>query len=218
MIKGLALYIAEKENYNKVKAKSFRVLKNTGFLIFPMFMLVLLEKTGFSISFEMLLFYLYIKIFIQANILGLRAVSRKQLGIYENLLCTGLTFKEIVLIESLSHIRQELFQSCLFNCSIIAGYYLNNLAMGWQTFIILIILANLIANCLHYIVGNMAVILGITKNNLLPLVTIIGWLSSIVLLLAGNQLFKIFFFLILFTGIFFSSFLIMYSQKDFTAP
>lgn len=86
-----------------------------------------------------------------------------------------------------------MFQSCLFNCSIIAGYYLNNLAMGWQTFIILIILANLIANCLHYIVGNMAVILGITKNNLLPLVTIIGWLSGIVLLLAGNQLFKIFF-------------------------
>ncbi|MFI5359904.1 MAG: hypothetical protein ACHQYO_07615, partial [Halanaerobiales bacterium] len=143
MIKEISLYLAEKERYGR-GAKGFRMLKNIMQFIIPIFMLILLEKINLSISLDLILFYLYINTYMQANVLALRAVSRKNAGIYENLLCTGLSFKDIVLIESISQLRREVFQLILSNCSIITGYYLINLDLGLQSFIIFILLANLL--------------------------------------------------------------------------
>ena len=192
MIKEISLYLAEKERYGR-GAKGFRMLKNIMQFIIPIFMLILLEKINLSISLDLILFYLYINTYMQANVLALRAVSRKNAGIYENLLCTGLSFKDIVLIESISQLRREVFQLILSNCSIITGYYLINLDLGLQSFIIFILLANLLSILLHFIISNMAVIIGIVRNNRIPLLMLAGWISGLVFFLARNPLLKILF-------------------------
>lgn len=216
MIKGISLYLAEKERYGR-GAKGFRMLKNIMQFIIPIFMLILLEKINLSISLYLILFYLYINTYMQANVLALRAVSRKQAGIYENLLCTGLSFKDIVLIESISQLRREVFQLILSNCSIITGYYLINLDLGLQSFIIFILLANLLLILLHFIISNMAVIIGIVRNNRIPLLMLAGWISGLVFFLARNLLVKIFFPLAIIIFMLIFTLFIMYGKRDFEA-
>ena len=216
MIKGISLYLAEKERYGR-GAKGFRMLKNIMQSIIPIFMLILLEKINLSISLDLILFYLYINTYMQANVLALRAVSRKQAGIYENLLCTGLSFKDIVLIESISQLRREVFQLILSNCSIITGYYLINLDLGLQSFIIFILLANLLSILLHFIISNMAVIIGIVRNNRIPLLMLAGWISGLVFFLARNPLLKILFPMIIPIMMLILSLFIMYLKRDFEA-
>ncbi|NLJ84543.1 MAG: hypothetical protein GX336_06515 [Halanaerobiaceae bacterium] len=216
MIKGISLYLAEKERYGR-GAKGFRMLKNIMQFIIPIFMLILLEKINLSISLDLILFYLYINTYMQANVLALRAVSRKQAGIYENLLCTGLSFKDIVLIESISQLRREVFQLILSNCSIITGYYLINLDLGLQSFIIFILLANLLLILLHFIISNMAVIIGIVRNNRIPLLMLAGWISGLVFFLARNLLVKIFFPLAIIIFMLIFTLFIMYGKRDFEA-
>lgn len=216
MIKGISLYLAEKERYGR-GAKGFRILKNIMQFIIPIFMLILLEKINLSISLDLILFYLYINTYMQANVLALRAVSRKQAGIYENLLCTGLSFKDIVLIESISQLRREVFQLILSNCSIITGYYLINLDLGLQSFIIFILLANLLSILLHFIISNMAVIIGIVRNNRIPLLMLAGWISGLVFFLARNLLVKIFFPLAIIIFMLIFTLFIMYGKRDFEA-
>lgn len=216
MIKGISLYLAEKERYGR-GAKGFRILKNIMQFIIPIFMLILLEKINLSISLDLILFYLYINTYMQANVLALRAVSRKQAGIYENLLCTGLSFKDIVLIESISQLRREVFQLILSNCSIITGYYLINLDLGLQSFIIFILLANLLLILLHFIISNMAVIIGIVRNNRIPLLMLAGWISGLVFFLARNLLVKIFFPLAIIIFMLIFTLFIMYGKRDFEA-
>lgn len=216
MIKEISLYLAEKERYGR-GAKGFRMLKNIMQFIIPIFMLILLEKINLSISLDLILFYLYINTYMQANVLALRAVSRKQAGIYENLLCTGLSFKDIVLIESISQLRREVFQLILSNCSIITGYYLINLDLGLQSFIIFILLANLLSILLHFIISNMAVIIGIVRNNRIPLLMLAGWISGLVFFLARNPLLKILFPMIIPIMMLILSLFIMYLKRDFEA-
>lgn len=216
MIKEISLYLAEKERYGR-GAKGFRMLKNIMQFIIPIFMLILLEKINLSISLDLILFYLYINTYMQANVLALRAVSRKQAGIYENLLCTGLSFKDIVLIESISQLRREVFQLILSNCSIITGYYLINLDLGLQSFIIFILLANLLSILLHFIISNMAVIIGIVRNNRIPLLMLAGWISGLVFFLARNPLLKILFPMIISLIMLIFSLFIMYLKRDFEA-
>ena len=216
MIKEISLYLAEKERYGR-GAKGFRMLKNIMQFIIPIFMLILLEKINLSISLDLILFYLYINTYMQANVLALRAVSRKQAGIYENLLCTGLSFKDIVLIESISQLRREVFQLILSNCSIITGYYLINLDLGLQSFIIFILLANLLLILLHFIISNMAVIIGIVRNNRIPLLMLAGWISGLVFFLARNLLVKIFFPLAIIIFMLIFTLFIMYGKRDFEA-
>ena|SRR5690554_1631288 len=216
MIKGISLYLAEKERYGR-GAKGFRMLKNIMQFIIPIFMLILLEKINLSISLDLILFYLYINTYMQANVLALRAVSRKNAGIYENLLCTGLSFKDIVLIESISQLRREVFQLILSNCSIITGYYLINLDLGLQSFIIFILLANLLSILLHFIISNMAVIIGIVRNNRIPLLMLAGWISGLVFFLARNPLLKILFPMIIPIMMLILSLFIMYLKRDFEA-
>ena len=216
MIKGISLYLAEKERYGR-GAKGFRMLKNIMQFIIPIFMLILLEKINLSISLDLILFYLYINTYMQANVLALRAVSRKNAGIYENLLCTGLSFKDIVLIESISQLRREVFQLILSNCSIITGYYLINLDLGLQSFIIFILLANLLSILLHFIISNMAVIIGIVRNNRIPLLMLAGWISGLVFFLARNPLLKILFPMIISLIMLIFSLFIMYLKRDFEA-
>lgn len=216
MIKEISLYLAEKERYGR-GAKGFRMLKNIMQFIIPIFMLILLEKINLSISLDLILFYLYINTYMQANVLVLRAVSRKNAGIYENLLCTGLSFKDIVLIESISQLRREVFQLILSNCSIITGYYLINLDLGLQSFIIFILLANLLSILLHFIISNMAVIIGIVRNNFIPLLMLAGWISGLVFFLARNPLLKILFPMIISLIMLIFSLFIMYLKRDFEA-
>ncbi len=216
MIKEISLYLAEKERYGR-GAKGFRMLKNIMQFIIPIFMLILLEKINLSISLDLILFYLYINTYMQANVLALRAVSRKNAGIYENLLCTGLSFKDIVLIESISQLRREVFQLILSNCSIITGYYLINLDLGLQSFIIFILLANLLSILLHFIISNMAVIIGIVRNNRIPLLMLAGWISGLVFFLARNPLLKILFPMIIPIMMLILSLFIMYLKRDFEA-
>lgn len=216
MIKEISLYLAEKERYGR-GAKGFRMLKNIMQFIIPIFMLILLEKINLSISLDLILFYLYINTYMQANVLALRAVSRKNAGIYENLLCTGLSFKDIVLIESISQLRREVFQLILSNCSIITGYYLINLDLGLQSFIIFILLANLLSILLHFIISNMAVIIGIVRNNRIPLLMLAGWISGLVFFLARNPLLKILFPMIISLIMLIFSLFIMYLKRDFEA-
>lgn len=216
MIKEISLYLAEKERYER-GAKGFRMLKNIMQFIIPIFMLILLEKINLSISLDLILFYLYINTYMQANVLALRAVSRKNAGIYENLLCTGLSFKDIVLIESISQLRREVFQLILSNCSIITGYYLINLDLGLQSFIIFILLANLLSILLHFIISNMAVIIGIVRNNRIPLLMLAGWISGLVFFLARNPLLKILFPMIISLIMLIFSLFIMYLKRDFEA-
>lgn len=216
MIKEISLYLAEKERYGR-GAKGFRMLKNIMQFIIPIFMLILLEKINLSISLDLILFYLYINTYMQANVLALRAVSRKNAGIYENLLCTGLSFKDIVLIESISQLRREVFQLILSNCSIITGYYLINLDLGLQSFIIFILLANLLLILLHFIISNMAVIIGIVRNNRIPLLMLAGWISGLVFFLARNPLLKILFPMIISLIMLIFSLFIMYLKRDFEA-
>lgn len=216
MIKEISLYLAEKEHYGR-GAKGFRMLKNIMQFIIPIFMLILLEKINLSISLDLILFYLYINTYMQANVLALRAVSRKNAGIYENLLCTGLSFKDIVLIESISQLRREVFQLILSNCSIITGYYLINLDLGLQSFIIFILLANLLSILLHFIISNMAVIIGIVRNNRIPLLMLAGWISGLVFFLARNPLLKILFPMIIPIMMLILSLFIMYLKRDFEA-
>lgn len=216
MIKEISLYLAEKERYGR-GAKGFRMLKNIMQFIIPIFMLILLEKINLSISLDLILFYLYINTYMQANVLALRAVSRKNAGIYENLLCTGLSFKDIVLIESISQLRREVFQLILTNCSIITGYYLINLDLGLQSFIIFILLANLLSILLHFIISNMAVIIGIVRNNRIPLLMLAGWISGLVFFLARNPLLKILFPMIIPIMMLILSLFIMYLKRDFEA-
>lgn len=216
MIKEISLYLAEKERYGR-GAKGFRMLKNIMQFIIPIFMLILLEKINLSISLDLILFYLYINTYMQANVLALRAVSRKNAGIYENLLCTGLSFKDIVLIESISQLRREVFQLILTNCSIITGYYLINLDLGLQSFIIFILLANLLSILLHFIISNMAVIIGIVRNNRIPLLMLAGWISGLVFFLARNPLLKILFPMIISLIMLIFSLFIMYLKRDFEA-
>lgn len=216
MIKEISLYLAEKERYGR-GAKGFRMLKNIMQFIIPIFMLILLEKINLSISLDLILFYLYINTYMQANVLALRAVSRKNAGIYENLLCTGLSFKDIVLIESISQLRREVFQLILSNCSIITGYYLINLDLGLQSFIIFILLANLLSILLHFIISNMAVIIGIVRNNFIPLLMLAGWISGLVFFLARNPLLKILFPMIISLIMLIFSLFIMYLKRDFEA-
>lgn len=216
MIKEISLYLAEKERYGR-GAKGFRMLKNIMQFIIPIFMLILLEKINLGISLDLILFYLYINTYMQANVLALRAVSRKNAGIYENLLCTGLSFKDIVLIESISQLRREVFQLILSNCSIITGYYLINLDLGLQSFIIFILLANLLSILLHFIISNMAVIIGIVRNNFIPLLMLAGWISGLVFFLARNPLLKILFPMIISLIMLIFSLFIMYLKRDFEA-
>lgn len=216
MIREISLYLAEKERYGR-GAKGFRMLKNIMQFIIPIFMLILLEKINLSISLDLILFYLYINTYMQANVLALRAVSRKNAGIYENLLCTGLSFKDIVLIESISQLRREVFQLILSNCSIITGYYLINLDLGLQSFIIFILLANLLSILLHFIISNMAVIIGIVRNNRIPLLMLAGWISGLVFFLARNPLLKILFPMIISLIMLIFSLFIMYLKRDFEA-
>lgn len=216
MIKEISLYLAEKERYGR-GAKGFRMLKNIMQFIIPIFMLILLEKINLSISLDLILFYLYINTYMQANVLALRAVSRKNAGIYENLLCTGLSFKDIVLIESISQLRREVFQLILTNCSIITGYYLINLDMGLRRYIIFILMANPVSILLHFIISNMAVIIGIVRNNRIPLLMLAGWISGLVFFLARNPLLKILFPMIIPIMMLILSLFIMYLKRDFEA-
>lgn len=160
-------------------------------IILPVVVIFLLEKMNFVITFDVIVLYLYINIFIRSNTLALRIISKKYGGIYENLLCTGLSLRQIILLEVIVYIKKNFSKILIFNCSIITGYFIINLeTMAINNFLWLLLLANALSFILNLIIASSTVTNSIINKSFAQVITIIGWITGLVIFFAKNSAIK----------------------------
>ncbi|ACL69194.1 hypothetical protein [Halothermothrix orenii] len=192
MILEITNYLTRYEKYEPVNQHIDKRLVNTFSIILPIVLFIILKKLNLVLSFNAILLYLYVNIFVRVNTLALRVISKKYGGIYENLLATGMGRKHLIIIETLIYIKQNWVKIILFNSSITLGYYLINLKlMSVYNLLVFLLIANIISIILHLIVGAITVINGMVNNSLAQLITLIGWGSGLVLFLSKHIIIKI---------------------------
>lgn len=147
---------------------------------------------NYKVSLYMVLFYIYVRAFSTSNNVASRVLSKNISGIYENLLCSGLSLKEILNVEIVNALRKEMLSAFLSNVSIWLVFVIVNSTQLNNIFSVFlgITLTMPLSWLIHVIVYRFSVIRTIKKGNI-GLLSLMGIGSGFCLLLDIRWCYKV---------------------------
>ena len=180
--------------YNKEKKNARQsILSQIVGVIISMIIIYLFSKLlNYRISLYMVIFYVYVRPFSSSNAIASRVLSKSVSGIYENLLCSGVTLNELMFLETINSLRKEIV-SILFSILsvgiifIVLNYkYFSNILVALSGIIAMILLSLV----MHVIVYAFSVIRTINRGNV-GLLSLFGIGSGFCILVDMHWYYKV---------------------------